>query len=478
MGVKKNFVYSSILTISNYLFPLITYPYVSRVLGVTNIGICNYIDSIINYFVLFSSLGITVLGIREIAASKNDKKKLSETFTSLLAISGLSTIVALILLILSIIFVPQFAEYQNLLLVGVAKLLGHYLLIDWLYKGLEEFKYVTDRTLFVKSLYVVAVFVFVRDSNDYEIYYLLQVLMVVVNMLFNVYYSRIFVSINIYKPNLSKFIKPFLILGLYQVLTSMYTSFNVAYLGFVTNPTEVGYYTTGTKLFILLLSVYTAFTGVMMPRMSSLIHSGNIDEFKKMVSKSCSSLMSFSIPIAIFCLIFSPDIVHLLSGDGYEGAYLPSRIIMPLIFIIGYEQILVIQILMPLKKDKDVFINSIVGALVGITCNFILVPIFMAVGSSIVWLLSEITILLLSQYYVSKYIKYNFPTKELIRNLLVYLPLATLLMILYYVYPNISFSRLSMGIVILVPYFIFAQIKFIKDPVILQIIHKFSHSKK
>ena len=177
MSVKKNFVYSSVLTMANYLFPLLTYPYVSRVLGVTNIGICNYVDSIINYFVLFSSMGITVLGIREIAAAKSEKERLSETFTSLLIISGITTIIALIILLFSIYFVSQLQEYKNLLLIGVAKLIGHYLLIEWFYKGLEEFKYVTNRTIFVKTLYVIAIFVFVRKPEDYGIYFLLQVLM-------------------------------------------------------------------------------------------------------------------------------------------------------------------------------------------------------------------------------------------------------------------------------------------------------------
>ena len=472
MSVKKNFVYSSVLTMANYLFPLLTYPYVSRVLGVTNIGICNYVDSIINYFVLFSSMGITVLGIREIAAAKSEKERLSETFTSLLIISGITTIIALIILLFSIYFVSQLQEYKNLLLIGVAKLIGHYLLIEWFYKGLEEFKYVTNRTIFVKTLYVIAIFVFVRKPEDYGIYFLLQVLMVVVNMFFNICYSRHFIKISFRNLHFVDFIKPFFILGLYQILTSMYTSFNVAYLGFVTNPTEVGYYTTGTKLFLFLFSVSAALTGVMMPRMSSLLSEGKLSDFKLLITKSCTILFSFSIPCALFCCMFSPDIVHLLSGEGYEGAYLPTRIIMPLIFIIGYEQILVIQILMPLKKDKDIFVNSIIGATVGILCNIVFVHYFKAVGSSLVWVVSELTVLILSQYYVSKYMIFSFPFKEFMKNICAYLPIGFLLYGLYLYIDGTPIVRLIIGAVIMSLYFIVIQLKVLKDPVVLQLISK------
>ena len=163
-SLKKNIIYSSILTAANYIFPLVTYPYVSRVLGVDNIGACNFVDSVINYFILFSMLGISTVGIREISQARSDREKLNQTFSRLFTINTVSTTAVLIALLISMFTVPQLRENSHLMWIGVLKLISNYLLIEWLYKGLEEFKYITSRTVLVKCLYVVAVFLFIKRS--------------------------------------------------------------------------------------------------------------------------------------------------------------------------------------------------------------------------------------------------------------------------------------------------------------------------
>ena len=256
-NIKKNFFYSSILTTANYIFPILTYPYVSRVLGVNNIGICNFIDSIINYFILFSMMGIATIGIREVAACK-DREERNKIFNGLFFLNTLSTTIMLITLITAIFFIPELYEYKELMFVGAFKLFFNYLLVEWLYKGLEYFKFITIRTLIVKVIYVVSVFVFVRKANDYFVYYLLLSMMVVINAIINILYARKFVTFTFKKLTIRPFVKPFFIFGFYMFLTSMYSSFNVAYLGFVSGEVEVGYFTTATKLFSILLALYTA----------------------------------------------------------------------------------------------------------------------------------------------------------------------------------------------------------------------------
>ena len=352
-SIKKNFFYSSILTTANYIFPFITYPYVSRVLGVTNIGICNFIDSVINYYILFSMMGISIVGIREIAKSKHDKQELNRTFSGLIILNTLSTSLMLIILLVSIYTIPKLYEHKELMYLGALKLIANYLLVEWLYKGLEDFKYITIRTVIVKCIYVVSVFLFVHKADDYPIYYALLVGMVVVNAIFNILYARRFVSFRLdCKTVLKSCFRPSCVLGVYMLLTSMYTSFNVAYLGFVAGETEVGYYTTATKLFSIIMALFSAFTGVLLPRMSSLIAENKFDEFKSLLKKSIDFLMAISVPVILFTIIMASDIIEIIAGKGYEGAVTPMRIVMPLIFIIGYEQILIIQALMPLKKDK------------------------------------------------------------------------------------------------------------------------------
>ena len=450
MGVKKNFLYSAILTISNYIFPLLTYPYVSRVLGVTNIGICNFVDSIINYFILFSMMGVSILGIREIASSTNDSIKQGRVFSSIFALNGIATLIMLALLLISICIVPEFREYKDLMYVGAAKLVANLFLVEWFYKGTENFKYITNRTIIVKCLYVASVFIFVKTADDYPTYFLLLALMVIVNAAINFPYACTKIKFSLKGVILIPYIRPFFTMGCYMLLTSMYTSFNVAYLGFVSSPEQVGYYTTATKIFSIILAIYSAFTGVMMPRMSALYAEGNIDEFKRLINKSTQLLISFAIPVVIFTMLYAPEIIYLISGEGYEGAYLPARIIMPLILIIGYEQVLVIQILMPTKQDRAILTNSIIGASAGIIANLILVKHLQSTGSAVVWLLSEITVFISALYAVKKILGLNIPITHIAKIFIWYIPIGMIIILLktYIIesqYISLLFGSVLMG---------------------------------
>lgn len=475
--IKKNFLYSSALTVSGYIFPFITYPYVSRVLGVNNIGICNFVDSIINYFILFSMLGISVLGVREIAKANGDFVRLSRTFSELLGLNAIFVVISLIVLCISIFLVPQLYVYKSLMFIGVLKLVFNFLQVEWFFQGIENFKYVTFRGLSIKILYVFLVFIFIRDSSDYPIYYLLTVLIIVLSALINIIYSRKFAKFSWRKFSFRHYIRPFCILGIYALLTSMYTTFNVAYLGFTSNEVEVGYYTTATKLYTILLALFTAFTSVMIPRMSSLVAENKMEEFKKLSQKSSNILFGFSIPLIIYASVYAPYIINLIAGMGYEGAILPMRIILPLVLVIGYEQILICHILMPLKKDKAVLMNSVLGASVGIIFNILLVSHWGSVGSSIVWLLSEIIVLSSAQYYVFKYLSLSFPYNVLIKNILYMLPLAILL-ILCSMGISSLLLLLFIGACITIAYSFVVQIYVIRNEFVIDIISKFKKKWK
>lgn len=424
MGVKKNIFYSSVLTVSNFLFPLLVYPYISRVLGVTNVGICNFVDSIINYFILFSMMGISTIGIREVAKVKGDDFQLSKTFSSLLVLNIISTVIVLIVLLVVVWLISDLQKHREMMYVGALKLVFNCLLIEWFYKGIENFKFITQRTILARLVYVVLVFICIRDKNDYDIYYFLTVLTIVFNAIINIFYSRKFVHLTSIGISVSPYLHSFFILGIYALLTSMYTSFNVAYLGFEAGETEVGYYTTAVKLYTVLISLFTAFTSVMMPRMSSLIAEGKYDDFKRLTDKSIDILLTFVMPIIVFSMAFAPQIITVISGSGYEAAILPMRIIVPLLLIIGYEQIIIIQILTPLKKDKAILINSAFGGLIGIVMNLLLVSHLRCIGSAIVWVMAEITVLCSGQYFVTKFIRTKFPFQKIGIQLLLAFPIS------------------------------------------------------
>lgn len=469
MGVKKNFIYSLILTASNYIFPLIVYPYISRVLGVEGLGICNFADSIINYFILFSTIGVSIIGIREIAATKNDQKQLNTVYTSLIAHIVIPLVITCSIFVAAIFYIDKLNVFKEILFIGLGKIIGAAFLLDWFYKGIENFKLITIRTIVIKFIYIISVFVFIREQEDYLLFFFLTTLMVLINSAFNIIHSRHYISLQFDKKNYLSLFKPNCINGLYLFLNTMYSTLNVAFLGFVSTTIQVGYYTTATKVFGIILAVYTAFTGVLLPRMSTLVSENKMEEFNIMIQKSINALITFSVPIIIYCTILAPDIINFISGTGYEGAYIPAIISMPLIFIVGYEQILIIQIITPLKEDKKKLVNSIVGATVGIFLNILLVNKFLAIGATIVWALSEISVLITAQYFVTKLVGLNFPGKKLSKSFLAYLPLGLLIYFIGY-HINNSFITLLVSVLITILYFVVLECFVLKNNFVINII--------
>lgn len=432
MSLKGNFIYSSILTVSTYLFPLVVYPYVSRTLGLSNIGIVNFVDNLVNYFVLISMMGITTVGVREIAAVRSDKAKLSSTFMSLLSLTAIATGIAIAILLIAMYALPTLAPYRDLLYVGVVKLVFNLFIMEWFFMGLEDFKYITNRTLLLRCLYVLCIFLFVRQALDYKIYYVISVATVILNALVNVWYSRRFVSFSFNNIDLRPFYQAFLIMGIYVLLTNVYTSLNPVWLGFVTNTDEVGYFTTATKLHNIIMAVLLSFTNILFPRVSNLLAEGKREEFWEKINTSFDAIFLFTLPTVCFMLVAGPNLLHLVVGDGFEGAYLPFRIIMPLVLIIGIEQILVIQILMAMHSDKTVLRNSFIGAVVTVVFNLLLTKSLGAVGSAIVWVIAECVIMGLSMVAIRRKFNYVMPYKRLLAYCLSYIPLALLLMLVYH----------------------------------------------
>lgn len=467
MGLKKNFIYNSIVTLSNYVYPFVVFPYISRTLGVEYVGICNFIDTIINYFIIFSMLGINIIGIREVAASKQHPKKLNKIFSSLLTLNAIFTFMAAGILIICTLYFDRLYSHKHLVYIGILKLIFNFLLIEWLYTGLEEFKYITQRTLIIKSLYIVFIFIFVQESTHYYRYFFLTTLVVVANAIINITHSRKYVSFAIRNLSLRKYIKPYFTLGLYMVLTNMYTSFNIIFLGFISTDSEVGYLSTSNKIITVFLSLYTAWTSVVMPRMSYLFAEKKHVQFQELIDKSISVLLCFSLPVIAIGLIFSKDIIMLIAGQGYEKASELLKILIPLIFVIGYNQILVLQVLMPCKNDYKLIQFAAISAGIGLFLNLLLVPHFLSIGSCIAWLSAEISVLFLAQIYVNKLMRLHFPFQLFLRNVLAYLPAIAICDLIYRHLPDMLFIRLSVGILFIMCYFILIQKIFLKDKLIL-----------
>lgn len=428
-NIKKNFFYSSFLTTANHLFTFITYPYVSRVLGVEKIGTVNFIDSIVNYFIMLSMMGVAIVGIREVAKSKNKREDLNSIFSTLFILNSGFTVFALITLYIAYIMMPELHNHTHLMFLGAFKLIANMFLMDWFFKGIENFKIITIRTFTIRTLYVICTFIFIHSPEDYIIYFTMVTVSVVLNATVNCIYIQKFVSFTNKGLKLKKFTVSVLILGIYMFFGSFYSSFNTMILGLKCGDTEVGYFSTATKLYTIFLSLFSAFTAVMMPRMSSLLKAQLFEEYYHLFHKSIQLLFAFCMPLVILTTIQAHNIIPLIAGNGYEGAIVPMMVCMPLLLVIGYSQILINQGLMPLGKDKAILVSSIVGGTIACIMCFLIIQPLGSIGSAILWVLSELAVNITAGFFVFKYIHIKIPIKYMTSAFFYHIPLLLILLI-------------------------------------------------
>lgn len=471
-SIKQNFVYNALLTISGYIFPLIVFPYVSRVLGVTNMGACNFVDSIVDYFTIISMMGMNTLGIREIAKVRNDQQQLNKVFSELFSLNTISTIIAVGILYISICYIPKFQGYQLLFYLGTSKLFFNYMLINWFFQGIEDFRFITIRYAVVKVLFVISIFVFVHNSDDTIVYYLIVCISWALNGLINIMYSKNIVSFRFTFKIRKEYVISFVVLGCYWFMNSLYTTLNVAFLGFKTNDTEVGYYTSANKLLCVIIALFTTLSSVIVPRISSMIRNkDNINELKELIEKSFSAVILFAIPLTIYVFYYSYNIIFIIFGFGFEGSIIPLQIMSLLFLFMGINQILVLQILMPLGKDKDILRNSTIAGLLGGVAVLVLVTFYGKIGASIELLIGEVILFIGSLMSVRKYSKVEFPLSNIIKHILIIFPIIIIYMIINNYIGNLIMELLIAGVCTLI-YVTCIEMYVFKNKIIIDIINK------
>lgn len=413
MSLRKNLYYSALLTLSTYLVPLLVFPHISRVLGVENIGAVDTIDNIIDYCILFSMMGMSTLGIREVAKNKDNASELQKTFNSLFSLNIISTSAVFILLIIITLLLPDMQQRMTLLGVGSIKLLANLFWIEWLYRGLENFKYITIRSIIIRVLFIISVFVFVRERNDFVVYYSLFVGVSVSNAVCNWIHKKNIVVFSFKDADLKRYYKPFIILGIFAILSAIYTKLSLPVLSFSCGDKEAGYYATATRMYQVIIALISSLISAIIPRISVLIRENKTDEIRKLTDMAFRMLFFIAIPVIIFVEFLAPDIIRIFAGSGFEKAVLSMRIVMIQILIIGTEQIFILQLLIPLKHDKTVVLSGACGVIMWILFSMILVPTFKSVGSAFVWVIAELTVLAVASHEVNKVLNIKFPWNTL-----------------------------------------------------------------
>lgn len=395
ISIKKNFIMNMILTVLGVVFPLISFPYVSRVLFPENMGKVSFATSFVFYFTSLAQLGIPTYGIRICAELRDDKQKLTRTVHELLIIQVIMTVISYALLFIIIFNVPSLEIERRLYMVVGIKILFEAIGMEWLYKGLEQYSYITKRSLLCKFISLILIFLFIRNKNDYIIYGFLLIFADTASNILNIFNVHKFIQIKwLGHYSLKKHLKSIIIFFSMVCATTIYTHLDTVMLGFMTNDANVGYYNVAIKIKTVLVSFITALGVVLLPRLSYYVKTNQISEFKKLTQRAMHFILLFSIPLMVYFIIFSKTAVHFLAGVQYDGAILPLQVLMPTLLIIGITNILGIQVLVPLGREKIVLYSQIAGAITDILLNYILIPKYAVLGAALGTLFAELAVLI------------------------------------------------------------------------------------
>ena len=399
-SIKRNFLYNILLNISKVIFPLITAPYVSRVLEPDGVGLFNFANTYAGWFALFAALGIPYYGIREVAKIKDDIGEQVKFVSEIISISAIATFVCSILMFLTLFFIPQLNEnYITFLVSGIILYMTPFK-IDWFFQGKEEFGYITFRSLIIKTLSVILLFLLVREKSDLLIYVALNALAVVLNEIWN--------FVKLYKSGIhpyftlsgNRHIKPLIALFSSAIAIHVYMYIDTVMLGFMTNYEEVGYYNCATHISKAILPIVTSLSAVAIPRVSVFNETHSWEEINNLMNKSFSIVGYLSFPIAFGVIVVSPVFVPLFFGELFKETILPLQILITTIVIIGFNNITGMQILIGLCHDKQYFYSVLTGTFINLILNSILIPYLGAIGAAIASVLSELIVLFVMLYFV------------------------------------------------------------------------------
>lgn len=405
-SVTFNFIMNFILTASAVIFPLITFPYVSRILLPVGTGKVASAVAVVNYFSMVSMLGIPTYGIRACAQVRDDKEKLSRTVQEILIINSIMTVIVYIVFGICLQTVPEFAEDRTLLLVVSSAIFLNVIGVSWLYSALEEYAYITMASLFFKIIAVIGMFVLVRTRQDYVIYGALTVISNIGSYVFNFLRLGKHITLKpVGKYNLKKHIKPIGVFCAMTVANSIYTNLDTVMVKFISGDEQTGYYNAAVYVKTALVSLVISLGTVLLPRLSYYVEKGMQKEFRRIASHALSFVLLMSLPLAVYFMIFADVGIDFLSGPAYAPAALSMRLIMPTIVFIGLSNILGMQILVPTDGEGKVLKAVIAGSVIDLILNLMLIPYMGAVGATIGTLVTEFAVVCIEAVFLKNFLR-------------------------------------------------------------------------
>jgi len=409
-SLKKNFIFNASYQILTLILPLVTTPYISRVMGAENIGVYSYSYSVVSYFGLFIMLGLNNYGNRTIASVRDDKKMLSHTFSSIYMMQLTMSAIVIIAYIFYVLFI---AQNKTMAWIQMIYLLSVMIDINWFFFGMELFKVTVIRNTIIKIFSLVCIFIFVKSSNDMYKYSLIMVgSMLLSQLMLWPFLKRYVVFKKVGISEVKKHIIPNITLFIPVIAISLYTIMDKIMLGAMSNMLEVGYYENANKLTIIPTMAITTLGTVMLPRMSNLIANGENEQAKKYIQKSLIVSVLLSSCMALGLSAISTEFVPLFYGSGYDKCSILIPILVLSAIFISWANVIRTQYLIPNQQDKIYIISVFLGAGVNMVINLLLIPWLQSIGAAVGTLMAEMTVCLYQTYKVRKEIKVGQYFKE------------------------------------------------------------------
>lgn len=395
-----NIVFNIFKTGINILFPILIFPYVSRVIGPENLGKVDFVNSIVSYFTLFASMGIPTYGIIACSSVRKDKRKLEQTVSELLMLNFIFLAITEICLLLVTISVSKLNMYTDLIVLNAIGMLFNIMGIEWFFSSIEEFKYITIRSFIVKVISFILIFLLIKTDSDYIIYAAIIVLSNVGANIFNIIYSRKFITYHRVKfHSLKKHLNPIFVYFGASIASTINSNTDIVMLGFFKDDNAVGLYSFAVKIKLLLSSIVTAGLSTLIPKFSYLYSVGKINDFRKLLRNTLLFTMVIAIGISGYCIISANEIIQILGGEKYVGVRKTMIVLDLCVIVLGATWTYGVGVLQACRKEKAYAKTIGVSCIINVILNILLIPALSHLGAAIATFVTELVNLMLFIYY-------------------------------------------------------------------------------
>lgn len=417
-SLALNAFLNSLRSVLSILFPLITFPYISRKLTVEGIGIYNFSNSIVSYFLMIAALGISNYAIREGAKYRNDKNKIERFSSEVFTINIASTLVAYVLLFLCLILFSKLHSYILCILIFSLQIFFTTIGTEWIYQIYEDYTYITVRSIIFQIISIVLLFVFVRKSNDYLNYAAITVFSAVGANVLNFIHARQYCHIHLdFHFNWKKHIIPILILFATSVTVMIYVNSDVTLLGLMKNNYVVGIYSVSSKIYLMVKTVINALVMVTIPRLAVFYGRKKIKNYNEILANLTNTLVTLVLPASVGLFMLSKEVILIISGSKYLRATNSLQVLCFAYFFAVLNYVLNGGVLIVTKREKYALRGTVVSAIINIVFNLIFIPFLNENAAAISTVLAEMSLFIMDYHYSKDIVNDIFKSREFLNSL-------------------------------------------------------------